>query len=1378
MVSVARSPAPVDSQKRFDLLLVFHDDAATVALARAVRAAVERSAAERRMFPSIFSMDEDLVACRDVLIDAVLQTRGGGVVVFILSRDFFRNKLCLAAIFSALKLQGSANPAEQFTLLFMCPEAAVESIQRDPFVRDVVPQLQACVIVPIPSGTVETSANHIADVVSSTWNNDSTGGLPTALGCDLYDSFKNLLSIFTLDDLPFLCAEFNIVLQNVQDIASVYSAVVKDSRFNLRDIKPLRKAVIRCSGPSSLPKLRMLDAFALKWAKCESYSWGADARDSLLKEINTADMRIRSQKTTDTEVVERALRATTTSIEATVNALAMLKGHTSKYELCRRVFFGLTAVQRGLDQGLTSNKLTHTEWSRLLRKLTIVFERITNDVSRGANSRGWFPFPGLGQDLDKLADALHLSLELVTDIQQDLDSMGFFSDDANFVFRSQQQPSDPFAGRIQNLEFQLATALDSITALEAVARSAPISVQGVTDAIKECVENSKLAPTISAPSETGVTSGNATSSNNSPAAFDTEIASQVDLQHLAPRIDELDVTLREYVVKLQKSGLSEEEKDTILLMLDGAWRMWQLDPSKISFARRPTGDRIEIGDGGFGRVYKAAMPVCDTKGNVERVAPVAVKVLYKSVLREGLKADFLREALLLQEAAHPCVVKFFGAYWPSEDVMKQSAISAAPGRFSASELSDDYGDADWEVSSCMSAVLVSELMSCNLAAAQEEGLLSSNLSKSRVLSDVAAGLEFLHSKGIVHKDIKAENVLLRVVGDGVVGRAKLADFGVSRRVRKTASESPHAVTHGGGGTWTYMAPELFRDSAVARTPVDVWSFGALIADLACEGRSPLTTMSLVDLTRAALGKRLERMVQGWANGIGHPELRDIAVWCLTADPKKRPAMGAVLKRLEKVIEIEEKRLTWEGFTVSEMFEQALAYYKGSEGTERNYEEAIWWFNKAADLGHYDSLIHLALCFESGHGVERDLEKFFELYCRAAEAGTPLALYNLGVCHAEGKGTAVSLSEAAKLYERAADAGNANAQNNLGCMYRAGEGVEKDAAKAVDLFHRAAESCCPDAQFNLGVCYAEGDGVEKDLKKAGSLYQRAADSGNANAAEYLSLCAEAGLEFNSKPVEAVAPIDMYRCEADAGDPSALYNLGVCYAEGNGVEVDLKKSVTFFLRAVEGGSLDAQNLLGFCYEHGRGVEQDVSRAVELYERAAEADDANATFNLGVCYEEGKGVTRDNAKAVSHFHHAVDSGHLEAMAKLAACYAKGKGVRKDFNMTVQLCEQATEEGSTTAAATLGWCFEHGHGVEKNLAKAVDLYQYSANAGHSEGQMHLASCYENGKGVEEDRTEATYFYKLAAAEGNSSAMRRLKYLQRKGSKREKSTIFRFGKR
>ncbi len=94
----------------------------------------------------------------------------------------------------------------------------------------------------------------------------------------------------------------------------------------------------------------------------------------------------------------------------------------------------------------------------------------------------------------------------------------------------------------------------------------------------------------------------------------------------------------------------------------------------------------------------------------------------------------------------------------------------------------------------------------------------------KFIHDVAAGLAYLHSKDVVHQDIKPDNILIDDAGNYLI-----TDFGVSTRARSTLRKS--VVASSAGGTTAYMGPERFSRQPAPTKASDIWSFGAMCFEL-------------------------------------------------------------------------------------------------------------------------------------------------------------------------------------------------------------------------------------------------------------------------------------------------------------------------------------------------------------------------------------------------------------------------------------------------------------------------------------------------------------------------------------------------------------------
>ncbi|EJD49987.1 kinase-like protein, partial [Auricularia subglabra TFB-10046 SS5] len=115
--------------------------------------------------------------------------------------------------------------------------------------------------------------------------------------------------------------------------------------------------------------------------------------------------------------------------------------------------------------------------------------------------------------------------------------------------------------------------------------------------------------------------------------------------------------------------------------------------------------------------------------------------------------------------------------------------------------------------------MVLELLGPDLQAVIQTGGGFDESRAQGLARDLASGLEYLHARGIIHRDVKPPNVLFT---DALATRAKIADFGISA----TADNDGRTIKAQGYmmGTEPFMAPEIKRGGRYTNR-VDVWSLG-------------------------------------------------------------------------------------------------------------------------------------------------------------------------------------------------------------------------------------------------------------------------------------------------------------------------------------------------------------------------------------------------------------------------------------------------------------------------------------------------------------------------------------------------------------------------
>jgi TPR repeat protein len=170
-------------------------------------------------------------------------------------------------------------------------------------------------------------------------------------------------------------------------------------------------------------------------------------------------------------------------------------------------------------------------------------------------------------------------------------------------------------------------------------------------------------------------------------------------------------------------------------------------------------------------------------------------------------------------------------------------------------------------------------------------------------------------------------------------------------------------------------------------------------------------------------------------------------------------------------------------------------YLNGTGVEKDYAQALSWFQKSAAAGNAMAENTLGWMYLNGLGVEKDYAQALSLFEKSAGAKNALAENNLGWMYQNGAGVNKDYAQALSWFQKSAAAGNELAENNLGLMYLNGEGVNKDYVQAFSWFQKSAAAKNAMAENNLGSMYRNGLGVTQSYQVARVWYQKAADAGS-------------------------------------------------------------------------------------------------------------------------------------------------------------------------------------------------------------------------------------------------------------------------------------------
>lgn len=268
-----------------------------------------------------------------------------------------------------------------------------------------------------------------------------------------------------------------------------------------------------------------------------------------------------------------------------------------------------------------------------------------------------------------------------------------------------------------------------------------------------------------------------------------------------------------------------------------------------------------IARGGCGSVYLAH--------HRDDVQPVAVKVLHPTLApMPKMISRFIREVELLRRLRHPHIV----------EIREVGSLGDGTPFFVM-----DY----------LPGLTLDALLATQGRLSPEESL--------SIMEPICAALGAAHAAGIVHRDVKASNVM---VMDGPKGDVKLLDFGIAKLVEPTNTSTGLTSVNRQIGTLTIMAPEQLLCAPVdART--DVYALGALLYRL-LTGRLPFESSWPGELVRKHLEEPAPRPSE---RAPLSRELDAVVLKCLEKRPERRyESVHALMRALRHAISAGTARL--------------------------------------------------------------------------------------------------------------------------------------------------------------------------------------------------------------------------------------------------------------------------------------------------------------------------------------------------------------------------------------------------------------------------------------------------------------------------------------
>ncbi|ELP84585.1 protein serine/threonine kinase, putative [Entamoeba invadens IP1] len=221
-----------------------------------------------------------------------------------------------------------------------------------------------------------------------------------------------------------------------------------------------------------------------------------------------------------------------------------------------------------------------------------------------------------------------------------------------------------------------------------------------------------------------------------------------------------------------KSG--EETLNTISIQAETVLST-RLDPNELN-------EEKQIGEGGFGIVFMGTY-----RNNV-----VAIKMMKQGNETSETNSEFENEVLMLDKFRCDYIVHFYGAVFIPTKICMVTEF-APYGSLSDLKKKKKITEVDMKM-------------------------------RIKFCLDAAKGIQYLHTNGILHRDIKPDNILIVSLDNNIAVNGKLTDFGSSRNINMLMTNMTFTK---GIGTPVYMAPEIL-DKKKYKKPADVYSFAITV----------------------------------------------------------------------------------------------------------------------------------------------------------------------------------------------------------------------------------------------------------------------------------------------------------------------------------------------------------------------------------------------------------------------------------------------------------------------------------------------------------------------------------------------------------------------
>ena len=445
---------------------------------------------------------------------------------------------------------------------------------------------------------------------------------------------------------------------------------------------------------------------------------------------------------------------------------------------------------------------------------------------------------------------------------------------------------------------------------------------------------------------------------------------------------------------------------------------------------------------------------------------------------------------------------------------------------------------------------------------------------------LAHGLAAAHAKGIIHRDIKPEDILL-ASAVGAPETPKLLDFGIAI-LRKTAAAI--RGIHGPVLSPKYAAPEQWRGMPLEDldTRTDLYALGGVLYEM-LTGQTAFNAQNLEGWKHQHLNEEpqppslLRPELANWQG------LDSLVLRLLAKDREQRPQdAGELVALLDAVLCIDPQLPA-----VAQREKAGFGWILEPAERSRRHSFLVW----AAGVA-----VVIAAVFAAPRIWGPNLQSKYRLQ-QLSKSESAMVKGASVVPASKGLNGGADKRVASIAAQSGIPEGAAAQRHSIAEIEQRAEALDNQQryAEAMALYGQACSAGSGAACMNIGVLYEDGHGVAKNFLRAASLYSEACTKGSAEACNLLGFMCETGVFGVARDYpQAMA---LYSRSCNAGNPNGCEGLGTIYRFGEGVPKDERKAEMFDLEACNMGSA------GSCVTAAESLEKggSFSEARRLYQKA---------------------------------------------------------------------------------------------------------------------------------------------------------------------------------